>query len=139
MVRHYVLAAALAASCLPALAQPAGQRIDFGKREFDTNCASCHGPGAKGDGPLASFLKRPPADLTVLARKNGGVFPIERVYNVIDGTTSGVHGTREMPVWGHDYRVKAAEYYVDVPYDPETFVRGRILSLVDYLNRIQAK
>jgi hypothetical protein len=44
-----------------------------------------------------------------------------------------------MPIWGRDYQVKAAEYYMDVPYDAEAYVRTRILALVDYLNRLQAK
>jgi hypothetical protein len=25
------------------------------------------------------------------------------------------HGTRDMPIWGQEYGVKAAEYYMDVP------------------------
>lgn len=45
----------------------------------------------------------------------------------------------EGTAWGRDYRIKAAEYYFDVPYDPEVYVRGRILALIDYINRIQAK
>lgn len=49
------------------------------------------------------------------------------------------HGTRDMPIWGQDYRVRAAEYYMDVPYDSELFVRTRILALAEYLSRLQAK
>jgi hypothetical protein len=47
-----------------------------------------------------------------------------------------------MPAWGNRYSgdaVKAAEYYMDVPHDAKTYARARILSLIDYLNRIQAK
>jgi hypothetical protein len=47
-----------------------------------------------------------------------------------------------MPVWGRDYSqesAKAGEYYLDVPYDMEMYVRSRILALIDYLNRLQAK
>jgi hypothetical protein len=44
-----------------------------------------------------------------------------------------------MPIWGKRYAVNAAEYYVDVPYDQEAFVRARVLLLVDYLNRVQQK
>ncbi len=44
-----------------------------------------------------------------------------------------------MPIWGKDYQVKAGEYYVDVNYDPEAFIRARIFALIDYLNRMQAK
>jgi hypothetical protein len=44
-----------------------------------------------------------------------------------------------MPVWGRDYNLKAAEYYMDVPYDPDAYVRGKILSLIDYIYRMQVK
>ena len=44
-----------------------------------------------------------------------------------------------MPIWGNQYRVRAAEYYIDVPYDPEVFVRAKILALIDYISRLQVK
>lgn len=122
-----------------ALAQSKAGRVDFGKREFEANCASCHGTSGKGSGPIADLLRKSPPDLTQLAKKNNGVFPIERLYRVIDGAEVPSHGSRDMPVWGHDYKVRAAEYYMDVPYDPEVYVRTRILSLLEYLNRLQVK
>lgn len=113
-------------------------RVDIGKREYDNNCVTCHGADGKGTGAYADFLKRTPPDLTTMTRRNGGVFPISSVYAVIEGAGQS-HGTRDMPIWGQDYRLRAADYYVDVPYDPEVFVRGRILALAEYLNRLQAK
>jgi hypothetical protein len=44
-----------------------------------------------------------------------------------------------MPVWGQDYRVQAATYFMDMPYDPEFYVRTRILALVEYLSRLQSR
>lgn len=122
-----------------ASAQSKGGRVDFGKREFEANCASCHGTSGKGSGPIADLLRKSPPDLTQLAKKNNGVFPIERLYRVIDGAEVPSHGSRDMPVWGRDYKIQAAEHYMDVPYDPEVYVRTRILSLLEYLNRLQAK
>lgn len=125
------------------------QRIhapDFGQREFATNCATCHGLDAKGRGPVAGFLTKNPPDLTLLARLNGGVFPMDRVYRTIDGRdlpqgaqAAGPHGSREMPIWGRDYGMRDAEYYGDTPYDSEAMVRGRILALLEYLNRVQVR
>lgn len=132
----WILVAAVTLGSGVALAQQGG--TDFGKREFEANCASCHGAAGKGDGPFNELLKTRAPDLTTLAKRNNGVFPISRVYTAIDGATAG-HGSREMPVWGQDYRVKAAGYYMDVPYDPEAYVRTRILSLVEYVSRLQAK
>jgi mono/diheme cytochrome c family protein len=126
---------------LPVLAAAQQQKIDIGKREYDANCAVCHGAKGKGDGPYAGTLvgTRVP-DLTTLAKRNGGVYPFARMYEYVDGTQMvKAHGTREMPIWGNDYRTKAAEYYMEVPYDPEVFVRGRILALVEYMYRLQEK
>jgi len=44
-----------------------------------------------------------------------------------------------MPIWGNDYNVMAAGHYLEVPYDPEAFVRNRIMALIDYIGRLQAK
>jgi mono/diheme cytochrome c family protein len=117
----------------------------FGKREFDSNCAACHGMDAKGRGPVAGFLTKNPPDLTLLARGNGGVFPMDRLYRAIDGrdlpegSQAGPHGSREMPIWGRDYRLRDGEYHGDTPYDADAMVRGRILSLLEYLNRLQVR
>ena len=118
----------------------AADRIDIGKREYDANCAICHGLVGKGDGPYKTYLNKVPTDLTVLAKQNGGVFPMGRVYDVIDGRADvAAHGPRDMPIWGRTYSVKAAEYYFDAPYDSDAYVRARILALADYLNRLQVK
>ena len=68
---------------------------------FREYCAVCHGVAAKGDGPAADALKKHPTDLTQLARKNGGKFPVLAVQMTIKGS-NGIteHGTREMPMWG---------------------------------------
>jgi mono/diheme cytochrome c family protein len=138
--RKSLLLAAAGIVLIPsALAQAQAQRADFGKREFEANCASCHGVDGKGNGPVVEFLKKSPPDLTLLAKGNNSVFPLARVYDVIDGANVPAHGTREMPVWGRDYKIKAGEYYADAPYDPDAFVRARILALVEYINRLQAK
>jgi mono/diheme cytochrome c family protein len=132
--RALLLATAL--GCGVVMAQPA--RTDLGKREYDANCAVCHGKDGKGNGAYADMLRKSAPDLTTMARRNAGVFPVARTYEVIEGSGVG-HGTRDMPIWGQDYNVKAAEYYMDVPYDPQAYVRGRILALVEYLNRLQVK
>jgi mono/diheme cytochrome c family protein len=126
-----------------ATSMAADEKMDLGKREYMDKCAVCHGQSGRGDGGAIDILNVAPADLTTLAKKNGGVFPFDRVYAVIDGrqVVKG-HGSRDMPIWGKDYSeetVAAAERYFDVPYDMEMYVRGRILALIDYLNRIQVK
>lgn len=136
------IAAALSFGVLVAVVQisSAAENTDLGKQEYETSCAACHGPQGKGDGSYGELLKARATDLTVLAKNNGGVFPVARVYDVIDGRQAvKAHGDRDMPIWGTQFSVKAAEHYVDVPYDAEAVVRGRILALIDYLYRLQAK
>ena len=68
-----------------------------GARLFDRHCASCH---ARGGGPRAAALPGGAPDLTRLAARNGGDFPMTRVMSVIDGyTRSDQHGSR-MPEFG---------------------------------------
>ena len=116
------------------------QKTDLGKREYDGNCAVCHGPQGKGDGPYAGLLNTRTPDLTTLAGRNGGVFPFVRVYELIDGTQVVIpHGTRDMPIWGTKYNAKAAEEEMHYSYNPEVFVRVRILALTEYVYRLQAR
>jgi mono/diheme cytochrome c family protein len=119
--------------------KPQMTRDDVGKREFEANCASCHGMDGKGRGPLVEFLRKSPPDLTQLTKTNQGVFPMNRLYTTIEGENVPAHGSRDMPVWGRDYRQKDAEYYMDAPYDAQGLVRARILSLLEYIHRLQVK
>jgi len=123
------------------------QNIDIGKAEYLSACASCHGIEAKGNGPVSKELKTRPADLTVLAKRNNGVFPVNAIYQIIDGRESiAGHGTREMPIWGwrfvpaEHFNLKQTDDYIYLPpASPEPVVHSRILAVIDYLNRIQAK
>lgn len=118
------------------------QRVDIGKSEFDSNCATCHGTSGKGNGPMAGYLTGRLPDLTTLSSRNSGVFPFALVYDTIDGSrVLKGHGSREMPVWGSRYLGKAADHYADFygPYDAEAFARGRVLALTEYLYRLQGK
>lgn len=118
-----------------AVAQTRG--IDIGKREFEQSCASCHGVNGKGSGTVTPWLRKSPPDLTLLSKSNGGIFPMDRLYKSISGEDSSAHGSREMPVWGQVYRMSAAEYYMEQRYNDEAIVRARILSLLEYINRLQ--
>ncbi len=126
------------AMCSIAATALAQAKMDLGQREYETKCAVCHGKDGKGGGPYAEQLKRRLPDLTTLARSNGGVFPVSRTYDTIEGAGKG-HGTRDMPVWGLDYTIQAAEALPELPYNQAVYVRTRIMSLLEYLNRLQVK
>jgi len=103
-----------------------------GAAMFKQYCSPCHGKSGKGDGPAASALKTPPADLTALSKKNNGKFPDERVASVLRfGTTAAAHGSSDMPVWGPAFR--------SVSGGDESIVTMRINNLVRYIKSLQVK
>ena len=130
---------AFAAAFLAAAAACAQERgADVGKAEYLTSCAVCHGTGGKGDGPFAAQLKKAVADLSVIQKNNGGIFPFDRIYDVIDGREAvASHGPRDMPVWGGIYGMRAREQSGGTA--TESLTRGQILALVGYIYSLQAK
>ena len=128
-----------------AIATPliAGSPPDIGKMEYEHNCAVCHGIEGKGNGPYAGIIETKMPDLTTLQKRTpSGVFPFNRVYEMIDGRTEVAgHGPRDMPIWGKEYDAKAAEYYFDYPgkHSYEGYIRGRILALVNHIYMLQEK
>ena len=108
--------------------------IAGGELEYQNYCAVCHGVDARGQGIMSKFLILRPADLTQLAKKNGGSFPFWQVYRTIDGReVIRGHGTREMPIWGDRFRVQAG----DNDAGSRAQAAGRVLGLVFYLQHIQ--
>ena len=103
-----------------------------GKEMFVSYCASCHGKDAKGDGPAAHALKQLPADLTTLAKRNGGKYPTNKVTAILRGqTTLMAHGDQEMPVWG--------PVFWRISQGHEEQVQMRIANLNHYLESLQEK
>ena len=103
-----------------------------GAELYKAYCAVCHGSDAKGNGPMSKSLRSAPSDLTRIAARNGGSFPLVRVRNVISGEEAlgAGHGTREMPVWG--------PIFSQVGQDQD-FGRVRIDNLARYLESLQTK
>ncbi|GGD47381.1 c-type cytochrome [Sinisalibacter lacisalsi] len=131
-MKHRVLPAALAVvlSAAGAVAQQG-----LGEAEYMTACAVCHGESGRGEGPFAEVLSVAVPGLTGLAAANGGVFPVMETLRIIDGRAAlAAHGG-PMPIWGDRY-VAAAEA-LGGPFDAEMIARGRLLSLVYYLEAIQ--
>jgi hypothetical protein len=72
-----------------------------------------------------------PADLTVLAQKNGGRFPVALVMSSIEDGTQSAHGSKEMPVWG--------PILSSVSRNSPIVVKQRIANLSDYVDSLQVK
>ena len=129
-----LVGAAVAALVLSTTSAPAEELArDSGSAVFATYCASCHGPSAKGDGPLADSLRYRPPDLTRIAQRNKGTFSRLDVERIIDGRKAVKgHGGTDMPVWGDAFKSSRSGY-------SEEAVKARIDDLVDYLESIQVK
>ena len=124
-------AATLIAAAASAQGPGADQRQLLGSSVYRTSCSVCHGPDAKGDGPLADSLRFLPPDLTLLARKNGGTFPKQRVLRTVDGRNPVKgHGGPDMPVWGDAFRQTREGW-------SEQQARQRIEAVVEHLASLQ--
>ena len=126
------VAALLAHGALAQDPDPAVPTHVSGSAVYKVYCAVCHGKEAKGDGPLASSLRFAPSDLTLLAKRNGGAYPAEQVFRIVDGRkpVKG-HGGPDMPIWGDAFKGSVDGY-------TEEKVKQKIDSLVDFLKSIQA-
>jgi mono/diheme cytochrome c family protein len=96
-------------------------------------CASCHGKGGEGDGPVAPFFKLRPPDLTLISRRSGGTFPADRIRRIVDGRENiSPHGSREMPIWGVEIAMSD-----DDPSRGEAAAQSAITRLVEHLRSMQ--
>lgn len=111
--------------------QPKQEEPLSGALIFKDYCAVCHGKDAKGHGPAAPALKQRPADLTTLAKRNGGAFPDTYVSNVLrNGVRATAHGDSEMPVWGPQFKSMDKE---------PLFMYVRISGVISYIKSLQVK
>ena len=119
VLRPLILASTMTGFSLSGFAEDA----NLGKMEY------CHGQNGKGNGPVSAELRTKPTDLTLIAKKNGRVFPSSEVlYQIIDGRrTIRAHGSYEMPVWGS----------IILRSESEEIERNRILAIIGYLKTIQ--
>jgi high-affinity iron transporter len=62
--------------------------IDKGRKSYEMNCAVCHGPGGRGDGPAGLALNPKPRNLAGETFK-AGLAP-EQVFNTV---TNGLKGS----------------------------------------------
>lgn len=126
-----ILALVVSNTCGTSNAEPSAET------DFRMSCSSCHGEDGRGGGTKVFGLSVEPPDLTLLSRRNSGVFPRERLRSIIDGREDiKVHGDREMPVWGQLFKLDAEEGLGGAEGD-ETAVERRIEALIDFIESLQ--
>jgi hypothetical protein len=74
-------------------------------------------------------MKVTPPDLTGIAARNKGVFPSERVSQIVLGRGPAAHGDRNMPVWGDVFARRVSNV------DPKAIMDA----LVRYLDGLQRR
>ncbi len=73
------------------------REVRRGASLYAARCAVCHGVDARGGGGASvPGLSKTPADLSVLARQNGGVFPTAQVLTTLAGYREGTQAGRRM-------------------------------------------
>lgn len=124
-------AALILVACTDVVPQPIS-----GAKLFQDYCQACHGASGRGDGPLANDLKRRPADLTQIAARNGGVFPMARVMSTIDGYTRRDDLGSVMPEMGEVFG-EGPLVRVDTGDGILTPAPEGLVALADYLRTLQ--
>lgn len=127
------LAASLMAAAAPA--QDVAPSVEEGRALYDRHCASCHGAGGEGDGPLAPALVIQPTDLTALQSDNGGIFPAEPIVRRIDGQDPLVSHGSPMPVFGPFF--DGPEIAMKLPSGQPLIAPEAIVHLVAWLESVQ--
>ena len=108
MKTHFFLLALALASALVIAATAYAADDNHGKQMYLRYCGSCHGATAAGNGPVSRDLKVKVPDLTTLAKKNRGVYPLD---DVMATSLVRAHGDRDMPVWGETFRSEGVNFY----------------------------
>jgi mono/diheme cytochrome c family protein len=138
MQRRVPILSLLAVLTVSAFAQKVNQReapirpVD-GASIYRNYCAACHGPDARGNGPVSTALKKDVPDLTKLSQRNGGVFPAIHVRSTIMFGADELlpaHGSREMPIWGRTFH--------EIEFDQD-LGNVRLENIVRYLESVQRK
>lgn len=111
-------------------------RFDAAKGQmlFAEKCAVCHGADAKGGGPASLGLGVVPPGLTMLAKRNAGVFPQDEVMTVIDGYYRSGHYADPMPNFGEEDMGPLIQVERDGVSTP---IPADLLALANYLESIQ--
>jgi mono/diheme cytochrome c family protein len=99
-----------------------------GEEMYASYCAECHGRDGKG----LLKARRPAADLTKLAKQNGGRFPYALARDAIRGEYhDAAFGPGEMPPWG--------VFFQYVGGGSKAEIEVRINKLTDFIRTLQEK
>jgi mono/diheme cytochrome c family protein len=99
------------ALCWLAIGNASAARAQDAKQTYDKTCASCHGPGGKGDGAVGKMLKPPPADFGTALKGSSDA----DIAKIIKDGGKAVGKAPTMPAYGTkltDEQIQALVQYV---------------------------
>jgi mono/diheme cytochrome c family protein len=135
-MRHLLIPALLCSLGCGSASSAEDAAVADGKALFVENCASCHGADGKGGGPEAATLNTPHADLTRIAARRDGVWPMLEVMSIIDGYTKRVTQREDMPVIAELSQGPMTDF--DTGNGMVLSVPSRLVALANYLEGIQS-
>ena len=107
-----------------------------GEMLFGEHCARCHGADGTGNGSDAKNLKTRPSDLTQIAARRDGVWPMLEVMSIVDGYTKQTTPREEMPLISALTDGPMVEF--DTGNGLLTQVSARLIDVANYLESIQS-
>ena len=91
-----VKSAWLAAAGVVAVGLAASSALaEDGKKLYDTTCASCHGAGGKGDGPMGQHLQPKPGDFATALKGKDDAY----IRKAVEGGGAAVGKSAMMPAY----------------------------------------
>lgn len=106
-----------------------------GRVLYVDKCAVCHGFAGKGDGDLADGLDTRPADLTRIAARRDGTWPVLEVMAIVDGYSKRYLPDSEMPIY--DDFLEGNLVTFDTGNGVTQKVPANLLAIVRYLETLQ--
>ncbi len=106
-----------------------------GRTIYADKCAACHGSSGKGDGELATRLATSPADLTRIAARRDGVWPMLEVMGIIDGYSTRYLPGTQMPIYDEFLEGNLVSF--DTGNGIQQRTPAGLLAIAQYLETIQ--
>lgn len=120
---------------LAAVLPACGPQVAPGRAAYLDFCAGCHGRDGTGSGAMSELAEVGVPDLTRLAAKNGGVFPMAGVLKVMGAGSDPHKGAVAMPDFGNVLGGRPAVW--ESPEGDVVDTSDTMLMLAEYLASLQ--
>lgn len=123
---------------LPAAAAAQNVNTENGQDLFQTYCWQCHGEDGTGGGPMAEMISVSTPDLTTIAARNNGTFPVFAVAEKVDGRSPVLAHGGAMPLFGPVFDAAQSVALQSETGQP-VLVSQPLADLIGYLQTIQTE